>query len=127
MIFNFIYVQKNPANERMPRWWIPQSGTRLVDLFRFAGHARLKTIMEYTVYVIESMNHNYTYTGMTNNLLKRLKEHNNWETKSNKKHAPFNLTYSETVENSTKARSREKYFKWGMWRKRLVNNWNKKN
>ena len=75
--------------------------------------------MEYTVYVIKSINHNYTYTWMTNNLERRLNEHNLWNTPSNKKYAPFKLIYHEIVENSKIARQREKYLKWWNWRNRL--------
>lgn len=72
--------------------------------------------MTYTVYVIKSINCDYTYTWMTNNFERRFKEHNSWKTQSNKKYAPFELIYKEEVENSKIARQREKYFKWWLWR-----------
>ncbi|HOG15564.1 MAG TPA: GIY-YIG nuclease family protein [Candidatus Absconditabacterales bacterium] len=75
--------------------------------------------MKYTVYIIKSINHNYTYTGMTNNLERRLNEHNLGNTPSNKKYAPFKLIYHEIVENSKIARQREKYLKGGNGRNRL--------
>ena len=77
--------------------------------------------MTYTVYVIKSINKDYTYVWMTNNFERRLKEHNSWKTPSNKKYAPFELIYKEEVEDSKVARQREKYFKWGIWRNRLKN------
>jgi len=58
---------------------------------------------------------------MTNDLERRLKEHNAWKTKSNKKYAPFELIYMEQVSDGTQARKRELYFKWWNWRKRLKN------
>jgi putative endonuclease len=75
--------------------------------------------MNYTIYVIKSRYQNYTYTWITNNLERRLYEHNSWKTKSNKNHAPFDLIYSEIVSDSKTARSREKFLKWVMWRNRL--------
>ena len=75
--------------------------------------------MSYYVYVIRSVNYDYTYTWMTNKIESRLNEHNLWKTKSNKKYAPFELIYVEEVENSLEARKREKYLKWWNWRKWL--------
>ncbi len=77
--------------------------------------------MSYYVYVIRSVNSDYTYTWMTNNIERRLKEHNLWKTKSNKKYVPFELIYLEEVENSLEARKRELYLKWWNWKKRLKN------
>ena len=75
----------------------------------------------YYVYVIKSIHSDYTYTWMTNDIERRIKEHNSWKTPSNKKYAPFELIYSEVVENSKIAREREKYLKWWNWRNRLKN------
>lgn len=79
----------------------------------------------YTVYVIKSQSNEYTYTWMTNDLERRICEHNLWKTTSNKKHAPFTLIYSEIVDDSKMARMREKFFKWWLWRKWLKDNWYK--
>ena len=56
-----------------------------------------KCAMSYYVYVIKSVNSNYTYTWMTNNIERRLEEHNLWKTKSNKNYKPFKL-YAGMVE-----------------------------
>ena len=77
--------------------------------------------MSYYVYVIKSVNSDYTYTWMTNDIERRLKEHNLWKTKSNKKYKPFELIYLEEVDNSLEARKRELYLKWWNWRKWLKN------
>lgn len=66
----------------------------------------------YTVYVIKSQNYEYTYTGFTNNLERRLYEHNLGKTKSNKKYTPFIILYTEQVPDRITARSRELFFKW---------------
>ena len=83
--------------------------------------------MSYYVYVLKSLNSDYTYTWMTNNLERRLSEHNQWKTKSNKSYAPFELVYFEGVEDSLQARKRELYLKWGNWRKCLKNQLKGKN
>jgi putative endonuclease len=70
--------------------------------------------LEYTVYAIKSLNRNYIYVGMTNNLERRLKEHNNCENRSTKAYAPFTLIYSEKFETRTLARIKEKYLKSGV-------------
>lgn len=51
---------------------------------------------------------------MTNNLERRLKEHNNCENRSTKAYAPFTLIYSEKFETRTLARIKEKYLKSGV-------------
>ena len=86
-----------------------------------AGSIIWNNIKMYYVYVIKGVNSDYTYTWMTNDIERRLDEHNHWKTKSNKKYAPFKLIYSEKVENSTEARKRELFLKWGNWRNRLKN------
>ena len=75
----------------------------------------------YYVYVIKSTHSNYTYTWITNDIERRLSEHNCWRTKSNKKYAPFEIIYKEEVKDSKIARQREKYLKGGMWKNRLKN------
>lgn len=69
--------------------------------------------LEFIVYAIKSLNKNYIYVGMTNNLERRLKEHNNKENKSTKAYAPFILIYSEKFETRLLARTKEKYLKSG--------------
>lgn len=51
------------------------------------------------------------YTGYTNNLGRRLKEHNNGLTKSTWHRRPFKLVYSESYKNKKEAAKREWYFK----------------
>ena len=58
---------------------------------------------------------------MTQNLERRLKEHNSGETKSNKAYAPFKIVYFEEHENADDARKREKYLKTSAGRRFLKN------
>lgn len=64
--------------------------------------------MPYTVYILECADKTY-YTGCTNNLEKRLKQHN--ETKAGahytKIRRPVTLKYSEHYKTISEARSRE--------------------
>jgi len=77
----------------------------------------------YFVYILRSKKDNKHYTGITNNLERRLKEHNHGKnsTLSTKNRGPFELIYYEIVKNRMVAREREKYFKSGVGRRYLKN------
>ena len=66
------------------------------------------------VYAIKSLIKDYLYVGMTNDLERRLKEHNNGENRSTKAYRPFVLIYSEEFPDRTKARIKDKYLKSGV-------------
>ncbi len=68
----------------------------------------------YYIYAIRSLVRNYLYVGMTNDLERRIKEHNNGENRSAKAYKPFELIYKETFNSRLEARKREKYFKSGV-------------
>ena len=72
--------------------------------------------MTYTVYAIKSISRNYIYVWLTNNLEKRLKEHNNGYEKTTKPYAPFTLIYTEELATRSEARIKEKYFKSWQWK-----------
>jgi putative endonuclease len=61
----------------------------------------------YYVYLIQSLVDNSYYVGMTSDLERRLKEHNNGKTKSIKHKVPFKLVYYEAYLDKTIARKRE--------------------
>ncbi len=63
------------------------------------------------VYAILSAVNGFIYVGMSQNVEKRVKEHNAGKTKSTKAYQPWLLIYTEAVENRYKAREREKYLK----------------
>ncbi|MBL7723535.1 MAG: GIY-YIG nuclease family protein [Chitinophagaceae bacterium] len=65
------------------------------------------------VYAISSVERNYIYVGMTDNLERRLAEHNTGENRSTKAYRPFMLIYQEASIDRTTARKREKYLKSG--------------
>ena len=51
---------------------------------------------------------------MTNNLERRLNEHNNGENRSTKAYKPFELVYFEEFKTRMEARNKEKYLKSGI-------------
>ena len=65
----------------------------------------------YTVYVIKSLKDNRLYYGFTNDIKRRLKEHNEGKVLSTKSRVPFELVYYELAETIIIARKKEKYFK----------------
>ena len=65
----------------------------------------------YFVYAIKSQNHNWIYVGITDDINRRLKQHNSGHNKSTKPYAPFDLIYTEECIDRPSARIREKYFK----------------
>ena len=66
------------------------------------------------VYAIKSSVRNYIYVGLTNNIVRRLAEHNKGENITTKAYRPFVLIYSEEWETRDQARLREKYLKSGI-------------
>ena len=76
-------------------------------------------IQKYFVYVLKSKNFNKFYVGHTENLNKRLKEHNRGKTKSIKSFIPYDIIYYELFDLRLDARNREKYFKSGIGREYL--------
>jgi putative endonuclease len=73
------------------------------------------------VYVLMSQKDGKFYTGSTNNLKRRLDEHNAGKVESTKRRKPFLLIYHEACINEKDARQREKYLKSGMGKKYIRN------
>jgi len=69
--------------------------------------------MAYTVYAIKSLIDSRIYVGLTENLERRLEEHNQGRTRSTKGYRPWKLIYKEEVETRISARKLEKYYKSG--------------
>jgi putative endonuclease len=65
------------------------------------------------VYVIKSIEKDYTYIGSTKDLERRLREHNAGESLSTKHYRPFELIFYLAVPTEKKAREIEQYFKTG--------------
>ena len=69
--------------------------------------------MNYYVYVIKSLIRNYIYVGMTNNIDRRLNQHNSGKEKTTKPYKPFNIVLLEKFNSRIDARKREIYLKSG--------------
>ena len=67
--------------------------------------------MKYTVYVLKSLNQNKSYVGFTDNLERRIKEHNQGKSYYTKRYKPWELIYKEEYDNYEDAVKREKYLK----------------
>lgn len=74
------------------------------------------------VYVLYSNDFERYYVGMSDNVEKRLKEHNKGLSKSTKPYVPWRLVHSKQFETRMEARTREKYLKSAAGRR-----WRKKN
>jgi putative endonuclease len=67
-------------------------------------------------YVLKSLKNNRFYYGCTNDLKRRLNEHNLGKSKYTRLTTPFELIYFEPFQNLNEARKREKFFKSGKGR-----------
>ena len=63
------------------------------------------------VYALKAEERNYIYVGLTNNLERRIYEHNSGYNKTTKPYAPFSLIYSKEFETRPLARIHEKEMK----------------
>ncbi len=67
--------------------------------------------MAWNVYVLKSQKNGTRYVGISENVGRRLAEHNAGKSKFTSGHVPWELFYVEDAQSSTEARSREKYLK----------------
>ena len=72
--------------------------------------------MKYYTYVIKSISNGKCYTGHTQNLENRLKEHNTGKTKSTKANIPYEIVFYEVCNSRRAVVEKEKFFKTGMGR-----------
>ena len=77
--------------------------------------------MFYYNYILKSQKDGMIYTGYTNNLRKRLMQHNSGLSTYTKGRGPFVIIYYEACLLEEKARSRELYLKSGMGKRYLKN------
>jgi len=73
----------------------------------------------YYTYILKSRKDRQFYTGYTDDLRQRMKEHNNGKVLSTKNRLPVELVYYEACLNQKDATHREKYLKTA-WGKRYV-------
>ena len=71
------------------------------------------------VYVLRSLKNCRLYTGSTDNVERRLQEHNSGRSKATKYYTPFELVHQERYDNRRLAYRREMYLKTGKGREEL--------
>ncbi|MBV6479272.1 MAG: hypothetical protein HGGPFJEG_02043 [Ignavibacteria bacterium] len=74
---------------------------------------------EYYVYILYSEHQKKTYVGHTNDLLRRIFEHNTGKVKTTKKYKPLKLIYKEKYHTRDEVRAREVNFKTSTGRKKI--------
>lgn len=72
----------------------------------------------YWVYIVESIENHRYYVGCTNNIARRISEHNGGLSKYTKNRGPWNLIHKEEFSTLKLARKREKQIK--SWKKRAA-------
>ncbi|MBW7891246.1 MAG: GIY-YIG nuclease family protein [Chitinophagaceae bacterium] len=75
------------------------------------------------VYVLRSQKDGRFYVGLTDDVTRRLKEHNSGKTKSTKGFIPWELLFFETFVTRIEARNREKYLKSGVGKEYVKSYW----
>jgi putative endonuclease len=71
------------------------------------------------VYVLQSLRDYRTYVGSTNDIERRLAEHNAGQAKATKNRRPFRILFTESFETSQAAKRREQWWKSGSGRRKL--------
>jgi len=67
----------------------------------------------FTVYALKSINRNYIYVGLTNNIERRFNEHQKGHNKTTSPYKPFVLIFQGDFLNRNEARKKEIYLKSG--------------
>ena len=75
----------------------------------------------YSVYVLKSEKTGELYKGITNNIRRRVSEHNLGRCPGTRVKGPWSLIRTETCNSRIEARTREKYLKSGIGREQLNN------
>jgi putative endonuclease len=67
--------------------------------------------MKYYIYVLKSELNGRYYIGTTNNIIRRLNEHNSGKSKSTCMYKPWKCIYKEEFSNISESYKRERYLK----------------
>ncbi|MCK4793454.1 MAG: GIY-YIG nuclease family protein [Desulfobacteraceae bacterium] len=81
----------------------------------------LRTLLMVYICVLKSLKDGKWYTGLTENLSQRIREHNEGKVFSTKLRRPLVLIYYEACLSKSDAKRREKYLKSGMGKRYLKN------
>ena len=71
------------------------------------------------MYAIQSLNRNYIYVGLTENVERRFSEHQGGKNRTTKPYRPFRIIRTESFETRLEARRREIYLKSGVGKEHL--------
>jgi putative endonuclease len=86
----------------------------------FSGEANPpSSFIMYYVYILLNEAKSRTYTGVTDDVNKRLAEHNAGKVKSSQPYRPYKVIHIESFETLKEARQKEKYYKSTSGRRRL--------
>ena len=78
---------------------------------RFEGTG--KSIGMVSIYIIKSQSRNYIYVGLTNDVRRRLYQHQEGQSRTTRAYRPFQLIHTEVFNSREEARTREKFLKSG--------------
>lgn len=78
----------------------------------------------YYVYLLKSKKLNWYYVGMTNNLIKRLKQHNQGQTRSTRAYSPLKLIFYRIFQDRLSSRDYEKFLKIRSNKEKLIRSLN---
>jgi len=73
----------------------------------------------YYVYILLNEAKTRTYTGVADNVEKRLKEHNSGRVKSSSPYRPYTVIHTESFKTLGEARQKEKFYKSTTGRRKL--------
>ena len=73
----------------------------------------------YYIYVLHSLKDSTFYVGLTNNVQRRMAQHNHGYGSTTRPHAPYQLLLSEEFATRQEAHEREKYYKSGVGREKI--------
>jgi putative endonuclease len=109
---DFDAIAPQPFSQHLPRRVVPGS----------AGVTLLMIIMsdrQYCVYIMTNVHHTVLYTGVTNNLQRRVLEHREGKTGFTKKYNITKLVFFECGDDINTAITREKQIKGGSRKKKI--------
>ncbi|OGF47755.1 MAG: hypothetical protein A2231_10835 [Candidatus Firestonebacteria bacterium RIFOXYA2_FULL_40_8] len=77
------------------------------------------------LYILLNETNTRTYTGVTDNIERRLRQHNAGRVKSSKPYRPYRVFYTEVFETLSEAVQMETYYKTSAGRKKIKSLFNK--
>lgn len=79
--------------------------------YRLPAQAGLTVGRMWYVYILKSNLKDWYYIGSTNNLNRRLLEHNSYKVRSTKAYSPFKIVWTKKIHNESDCRNYEKMLK----------------